>query len=65
MSRLIRRGEVEVRTGLARSTIYAKVADGTFPKPVPIGLRGKRWHDDEVEKWIERCIAERDQAAAE
>lgn len=65
MKRLIRRGEVEVRTGLARSTIYAKVADGTFPKPVPIGLRGKRWCGDEVNEWIEQRIAERDQAASE
>ncbi len=65
MRRLIRRGEVEVRTGLARSTIYAKVADGTFPKPVPIGRRGKRWCRHEVDEWIEQCIAERDQAASE
>lgn len=28
---LLRRREVEARTGLSRSTIYQKVADGEFP----------------------------------
>ena len=31
---ILRRKQVEQRTGLSRSTIYLRVAQGTFPKPV-------------------------------
>ena len=35
--RVVRREEVTRLTGLARATLYAKVADGTFPPPGPPG----------------------------
>lgn len=35
--RLIKLTEVQRRTALCRSSIYAKVAAGTFPKPVKNG----------------------------
>ncbi len=34
-------------TGLGRTTIYRRVKDGTFPKPVKIGTRAC-WVRDEV-----------------
>ena len=41
--RLLRRGEVEKIAALRRSSIYAKVASGSFPAPVKIGrLRWSR-----------------------
>ena len=36
-NRLLRRREVELKTGKSRSAIYAGVRNGTFPAPVPIG----------------------------
>jgi prophage regulatory protein len=32
--RIEKRKQVEARTGLSRSAIYQKVAEGAFPKPI-------------------------------
>jgi prophage regulatory protein len=45
---------VEARTGLKRSTLYARIAAGTFPKPYKLGLRASGWAEDEVEQWLAR-----------
>lgn len=45
-------------TGLSRSTIYQRVADGAFPRPVSLGGRSVGWLESEVEQWVERRIAE-------
>ncbi len=58
--RFIRRREVERRTAQSRSTIYEGMADGTFPKCVPIGKRAVGWVEDEIDGWIESRIAARD-----
>ncbi len=49
---ILRRKQVEARTGLSRSTIYARVADGTFPRPVNIGPRAVGWVESEVTDWL-------------
>ena len=46
---------------LGRSYIYKLIADGVFPKPVPLGARATGWVSDEVESWILERIGERDQ----
>lgn len=53
---LLRRKEVQVRTGLARSTIYQHIKAGTFPKPVPLGSRAVGWVESEVSHWIAERI---------
>ena len=35
----LRRKDVQIRTGLARSTIYLYIQQGAFPKPVTLGRR--------------------------
>jgi prophage regulatory protein len=50
--RLIRLHEVKLRTGLGRSSIYRKMADGSFPKPVNIGERAVAWRETDIEHWI-------------
>jgi len=55
--RILRRREVESRTGLCRSTIYARAADGTFPKPVGLGGRAVGWLELEVDEWLEQRVA--------
>lgn len=40
------------RTGLSKSTIYRKVADGTFPKPVPLGANSSGWYESEFDHWL-------------
>ncbi len=50
--RLLTVREVSEMTGLSRSTIYSMVAAGDFPKPVRIGARAVRWHENEVRTFI-------------
>jgi prophage regulatory protein len=52
MEQLLRIHGVLERTGLSRSALYAQVAAGRFPKPVPIGERAVGWLSSEVESWI-------------
>ena len=60
--RIIRLKEVIDSTGLARSTIYKHIGEGTFPKPVSLGDRCVGWVDSEVHDWILARIQERDLA---
>ena len=53
--RMLRRPDVEALTGLSRSTIYASMDRGTFPRPVRIGLRAVAWREDDIERWLKRC----------
>lgn len=57
---LIRRPRVEEKTGLGRSAIYEMIADGLFPRPVPLGSKSVGWIEHEVDAWIDARIAERD-----
>lgn len=57
--KILRRRVVQDRTGLSRSTIYAMMAAGSFPKPIPLGLRAVGWAESEVSDWLERRKAER------
>jgi prophage regulatory protein len=40
------------RTGLSRSTVYLRVTEGRFPRPVSLGARAVGWIETEVEEWI-------------
>lgn len=44
--------EVEAAAGIPRSTIDALRAKGKFPQPVVIGVRGIRFRESEIAKWI-------------
>ena len=56
---ILRLPEVQGRTGLSRSTIYAYASRGQFPGAVPVGQRAVGWVEDEVSGWIQRRIASR------
>lgn len=56
---ILRRKQVEIRTGLSRSTIYSKIQgkrpgeyDPTFPKPIQISAKAIGWIESEIEAWI-------------
>ncbi|MEZ5482874.1 MAG: AlpA family phage regulatory protein [Porticoccaceae bacterium] len=41
-------------TGLFRSTIYAEIAKGKFPKKVKLtGARSVGWYENVVVEWVE------------
>ena len=50
--RIIRLKTVLSRTGLSRSTIYRKIADGTFPSQLKISANGAGWHESDINRWI-------------
>ena len=56
-TRIVRLPDVQARTGLSRSTIYVRVAAGSFPKPVHLGARAVGWIESEVDAWIRQQIA--------
>ena len=56
-ARVLRLPRVQARTGLARSTIYVRVADGSFPQPIRLGARAVGWIESEVDQWIQEQIA--------
>ncbi len=53
---ILRLPSVQARTGLSRSTIYLRVAEGTFPKQVSLGGRAIGWVESEIETWLNRQI---------
>ncbi|MER9298059.1 AlpA family phage regulatory protein [Mesorhizobium sp. M0621] len=54
--RIIRLKTVLARTGLSRSTIYRKIADGTFPAQLRISTNGAGWHESEINRWVDDPI---------
>ena len=61
---ILRLPAVKVRTGLSRSTIYLRVSEGTFPKPVSLGGRAVGWVESEVQQWLEQRIEASRKSAA-
>ena len=49
---ILRRKQVEERTGLSRSTIYLRIQEGSFPKPISLGERAVGWLENEIEAWL-------------
>lgn len=56
---LLRLCDVCELVSLSRSSIYASIALGRFPRPVRVGTRSVRWHVEDVRNWIEASRVER------
>ena len=56
--RFLRLPEVMARTGLSRSTIYVRLEQGLFPRPVSLGGRAVGWIDSEIDEWMSNRVAE-------
>jgi len=50
--RIIRLKTVLARTGLSRTTVYRKIAEGTFPRQVRISVHGAGWYESAINRWI-------------
>ncbi len=55
--RLIRMPEVERLCGLKRSSIYRRIAEDAFVKPVSLGGRAIGFPASQVQKWISDRIS--------
>ena len=60
---ILRRKQVEDRTGLSRSTIYLQIQKGLFPKPINLGPRAVGWIENEIDKWLLERIETRDRGS--
>lgn len=45
---ILRRKQVEAESGYSRSTIYLRISQGLWPKPVSLGPRAVGWPAGEV-----------------
>lgn len=61
VTKILRRHEVEQCTGLPRSSIYTMINEGTFPRPIHLSSRSVGWLAIEVEDWIQKRIATRNE----
>ena len=50
--KLLRLPEVKAITGLSKSSIYARIAEGTFPKQISLGPRLVVWVESDIQNWI-------------
>ena len=51
-SKLLRLSQVKASTGLFKSSIYARIAEGTFPKQISLGPRLVVWVEADIQKSI-------------
>ncbi|MDD9891487.1 MAG: AlpA family transcriptional regulator [Gammaproteobacteria bacterium] len=40
------------RTGLSRSSIYLRISNGEFPKPISLGGRAVGWLESDINQWL-------------
>lgn len=53
---ILRLPAVKAMIGLSRSTIYLRIAEGTFPKSVSLGARAVGWLQADIENWLHQQI---------
>lgn len=57
----MRAKDVIAAVGVSKSTLYAWIAQGKFPKPVTLtGGGATAWVSTEVADWMNAAVAERD-----
>lgn len=57
---LLRRHEVQSLTSLSRSSLFALVAAGRFPRPVKVSSRRVAWLQSDIEVWLAERVSARD-----
>ena len=50
--RIVRMKTVLARTGLSKSTIYRKMAEGTFPAQFKISTKSAGWRESDIDRWV-------------
>lgn len=59
--RFISMDEVLDRIGFSKSHLYRRIAEGSFPQPVPLGPQKIGFLEREVEDWITARLRARDE----
>ena len=55
--RLLRLPEVKNLTGLSKSTIYARIAEDSFPRQISLGARTVVWLETDIQNWIAEQVS--------
>ena len=58
-SNVLRLPQVLARVGLSRSSVYARISDGSFPAPLAIGPRARGWLATDIDIWVDSRIKQR------
>ena len=51
--RILRRPDVELRTGLSKASLYRLMAAEAFPRPIKLGERAVGWWASEIDAWLD------------
>lgn len=62
LTTILRRRQVEAHTGYSRSTIYLRITEGLWTRPVSLGARAVGWPAAEVDALNAARIAGRSEA---
>lgn len=54
IEKILRKPAVLDRIGIKNSTLYAWIAQGTFPRPLRIGSRAVGWQESQIDQWIKQ-----------
>ena len=58
MDKFLRLPQVKAKVGIGRTSIYQKIKQGQFPKPIALGPQSVAWIESEVEEWMGERITE-------
>ena len=56
-NKFLRLPQVKATTGLSKSSIYARISEGTFPKQIPLGPRLVVWVEADIQNWISEQVS--------
>lgn len=62
LRQFLRMPALEAAIGKKKSWIYRSIELGEFPRPIKVGAATVVWDAEEVARWQEARIAERDEA---
>ena len=57
--RILRRAEVEAKTGFKRAHIYNLMKKRQFPQALRLGVRAVGWDSIEIDQWIDERVNNR------
>lgn len=56
--KLLRIADVSTKITIAKSTIWLKMAEGSFPKPTKLSPAINVWKESDINKWIENKFSQ-------
>ena len=63
VQKIYRLPDVMTLTGLSRSSIYLRISEQQFPKPIKLGRRAVGWPEDTIIAWQAKMMEAQDESA--